>query len=333
MSTMLSIIVPIYNAGKNLESGLESIAKQIQDGVEVILVNDGSTDDSGRMCNGYAEKYDWITVLHQKNQGALMARRNGMSKACGKYIMIPDSDDYLLPFALSKIMSVIRDYLPDMICYDWLRFEIETGKKQVIKQFPDLMEDTEMDTDLIKTLTALSYTTGALSSKVFKKNMVDLDDDYSHWQGKVTICDDLFQVLPIIDNTKSIYYIAEPLYVYCKSNNSLSTSYEIGKITSYAIVLERREAYLKKWGIPVENIMSSRERTFNSILVLIYCASRIGMSQLKNATSAMASNETLMRLYNDSQASFKTKKAKYILPLVMRQKNAVLKAVLSMKGR
>ena len=97
---LFSIVVPVYNVEKYLDECLKSIITQITGSefkAEVILVDDGSTDSSGAICDAYAEKYsESVKVFHKKNEGLLQTRRYGLEKAKGEYIINCDSDDCLI---------------------------------------------------------------------------------------------------------------------------------------------------------------------------------------------------------------------------------------------
>ena len=90
-----SIIVPVYNVEKYLTKCIDSILEQTFSDFEVILVDDGSTDNCGIICDQYVEKDDRIQVIHKKNEGLVCARKTGISKASGQYILNVDSDDYI----------------------------------------------------------------------------------------------------------------------------------------------------------------------------------------------------------------------------------------------
>ena len=94
---LISVIVPVYNVAKLLERSVESIRKQIYPNLEIILVDDGSTDMSGSFCDVYAKKDQRIRVIHQSNQGLSAARNAGLKIAQGKWITFVDSDDSIRP--------------------------------------------------------------------------------------------------------------------------------------------------------------------------------------------------------------------------------------------
>lgn len=93
----VSVVVPVYNVEKYLEESLQTILEQSHRNIEIILVNDGSTDKSGEICDTYAKKDERIKVIHQSNTGVGLARNAGMAAANGKYIYFSDSDDWLYP--------------------------------------------------------------------------------------------------------------------------------------------------------------------------------------------------------------------------------------------
>ena len=95
MNKLVSIIVPVYNVGEFIEKGIESFLKQTYKNIEIILVDDGSTDNSSKICDKYAKKDNRIKVLHKKNGGVSSARNAGLKIAKGDYILFVDGDDYI----------------------------------------------------------------------------------------------------------------------------------------------------------------------------------------------------------------------------------------------
>lgn len=106
---LLSYIVPVFNSSKYLVKCLDSIINQglEEDEFEIILIDDGSTDDSLDVCKDYGHKYDNVKVISQKNSGVASARNAGLTQAVGKYVCFVDSDDYLTPYSISNIFKII----------------------------------------------------------------------------------------------------------------------------------------------------------------------------------------------------------------------------------
>lgn len=102
---VLSIVVPVYNVENYIEGCINSVIENYCNGVEVILVDDGSKDSSSKICDKYVEKYDYISVIHKENGGLSSARNAGIRKSKGNYIWFIDSDDYIKEGSIEKIIK------------------------------------------------------------------------------------------------------------------------------------------------------------------------------------------------------------------------------------
>ena len=109
MNDTISVIIPVYNVAEYLPECLDSILSQDHRALEVILIDDGSTDDSGAICDRYAAADSRVTVIHQKNAGAAAAKNAGLRVASGEYLSFVDSDDSLEPGAYSYMLMALRE--------------------------------------------------------------------------------------------------------------------------------------------------------------------------------------------------------------------------------
>lgn len=114
----LSVIVPVYNTEKYLRECIDSILAQTFTDFELILVDDGSTDGSGAICDEYAVKDSRIQVIHQQNSGATVARRQGVTHACGEYIAFVDSDDWISQSQYQEMILKAETYCADIVLCD-----------------------------------------------------------------------------------------------------------------------------------------------------------------------------------------------------------------------
>lgn len=105
---MVSVVIPIYNVEAYLDACVNSVINQSYQNIEIILVDDGSTDSSPQMCDSYAKKDSRIKVIHQPNAGLSMARNAGMACAIGSYIYFLDSDDYIAPNTIQILYEAIE---------------------------------------------------------------------------------------------------------------------------------------------------------------------------------------------------------------------------------
>lgn len=131
MSKMISFIIPVYKVEKYINECVDSILNQLTDACEVILVDDGSPDRSGVICDGYADRDSRVKVVHQKNGGLAAARNTGLDCARGEYIAFVDSDDYLDGQCVSKILNWITLGGAD-ICFMRAMKVFPDGKQQLL---------------------------------------------------------------------------------------------------------------------------------------------------------------------------------------------------------
>ncbi|GEQ32299.1 putative glycosyl transferase [Marinilactibacillus psychrotolerans] len=125
----VSIIMPVYNVSAHLPRAIQSVLNQTKMDFELILVNDGSTDDSGLICDQFVEEEPLlIQVIHQKNQGSGMARNAGLRRAKGKYIYFADPDDYFKPTLLAENVRLAEEKQADLVVFGYTR-EVE-GKPE-----------------------------------------------------------------------------------------------------------------------------------------------------------------------------------------------------------
>ena len=121
-----SIIVPVYRVEAYLETCLDSILAQTVTDYEVILVDDGSPDRSGAICDDYARRDSRFRVIHKENGGLVSARKAGARVCAGRYVLNVDSDDYIAPELLERLSEIIRRHDPDAVTFDGYRFAGES---------------------------------------------------------------------------------------------------------------------------------------------------------------------------------------------------------------
>lgn len=132
---LFSFVVPVYNVEKYLKKCLDSVTAQKDEELELVLVDDGSTDNSGALCDMYARKYSWVKVIHKKNGGLSSARNVGIGHAEGDYIFFLDSDDYIDIHTCQKLREYLSFYQNiDVISIDG--YEIQGYEKTHMRSIP-----------------------------------------------------------------------------------------------------------------------------------------------------------------------------------------------------
>ncbi len=126
----ISVIVPVYRAEKFLNICIDSILNQTYQDLEVILINDGSPDSSGSICDEYMKKDDRVKVIHQKNAGVSAARNAGLECAMGEYITFVDSDDFIQPQMYEKMIEYAQEYQCDLVMCDCIK--VDSGGRKTV---------------------------------------------------------------------------------------------------------------------------------------------------------------------------------------------------------
>ncbi len=154
-SPLISVITPVYKVEEYLPKCIESILSQTFTDFELLLINDGSPDNSGKICNKYAERDSRIRVFHQKNQGVSTARNKGLNESKGKYILFVDSDDYLSSGTFLELSKMIDANNVDIILYGTnlvTQNGIKTNKpeKTAVFSIENYLSNNQCDPGLIK---------------------------------------------------------------------------------------------------------------------------------------------------------------------------------------
>ena len=230
-----SILVPVYNVEKYLRQCIESVLSEKFDDYELILVNDGSTDDSLSICQEYAEKDKRIKYFSKDNEGLLLTRRYSIRKASGEYVLFLDSDDFWEHGILTRLNEAIEESKADMILYRFKRVR-EDGSlvfedKDIFSDKPLFQEDNKED--FIRKFVSSSRL-NTMWSKCVKRSIIDADADYSVFKDKKG--EDLLQSIALIKNAKSIYYINDVLYNYRLSETGRGRNFKLKYILDYEAV-------------------------------------------------------------------------------------------------
>lgn len=217
-----SITIPVYNVEKYIRQCLDSVLGQTFGDFEVIILDDGSTDQSGSICDEYAKKDSRIRVVHDINMGLLMARRRALQYVKGQYILFLDSDDYWELDLLESIHEVVSARCVDMVFF---RYKAVNEEGKELYQQRKLLKDKELITDAGRFLIyqlATSFEYNSMVLKAVKKEKLDIDGDYSDVKG-VSMGEDALQSARLASNIESMIYLEKPFYNYRVNISSIST--------------------------------------------------------------------------------------------------------------
>ena len=211
---LISVIVPIYNTEKYLPKCLDSILAQTHTNWEAILVDDGSPDDCGKICDEYAAKDKRFKVIHQKNGGVSVARQTGLDNATGNYIIHCDPDDWIEPTMLEDMLKCALANNADMVICDIVSHQY--GKIECHKQnIANNITAKELQTKIIN-----QEIHGSCCNKLVRKNACK---DIVFYPTSITYCEDELFNLRLLCQDIKIAYLPQRLYHYVQHSGSNST--------------------------------------------------------------------------------------------------------------
>ncbi len=214
---LISVIVPVYNVEKYLPQCIDSILNQTEKNLEIILVDDGSLDNSGKICDEFSKKDDRIVVIHKKNNGLSSARNAGLEIAKGNYIGFVDSDDWLDKSMYEILLKLLKENNSDISCCDFFKTANSDGSiphidNEIINSYNNIESLNNFYNDLY-TQTVVAW------NKLYKR---ELFKDISYPVGKIH--EDEGTTYKLYYKANKITYTNRPLYYYRITPNSITTS-------------------------------------------------------------------------------------------------------------
>ncbi len=237
---LFSIVIPIYNTEKYLENCIISVLNQTYKDFEVLLINDGSTDGSGEICEKFASKDNRIKVIHKNNSGVSSARNKGIDNASGDYIIFVDSDDIVNKELLDTVFKQINKNNCDIVSY---RFDKKNSNNE-----DNVIEFTALNKVEIKLKFNDIYEVGvgSVCTQAYNLNMLKLYNIY--FNNEIALNEEVFFNLKCFEVMKSFEFINKVLYKY---NENLNSSSRKGDINYLDIVKEKvlvYDRFLEKMG-------------------------------------------------------------------------------------
>lgn len=234
----ISIIVPIFSAEKYLASCVESLINQTHSNIEIILVNDGSTDKSGELCEKYASIDERITVIHKENGGVSSARNAGLDIATGEWIGFVDADDIAEPDMYEYLLNAAIENGADIVQCAMI-FETENNAYRVCNPPSDLIAngDKNLSDDFFKHLS------GGVCCKLFKSSLIK----ELRYDQNFSIGEDMRFNLDALVNSKRALLKTEAKYHYIQQKGSATNSVPTKQsLTSYLKMLEKAKLDFEK---------------------------------------------------------------------------------------
>lgn len=262
---LISVIIPVYNVEKYLDRCLESVTQQTYKNLEIILVDDGAPDNSGKICDEWAKRDARIKVIHKENAGLGYARNSGLDVATGKYVSFVDSDDYIALNMYETMMSKILQAQADTcLCGHYRKYRDYKETKEIsfgnacfsgkdvvgkilsgmIGNFPEAGNDFELE---------MCVWQGLFSMEIINRNNIRFPSE------REFISEDIIFDLDYYMHSEAVATVSECLYYYCMNGASLTQTFRPDRFEKEVILYKEILARSKQKGL---NIKIRADRSF-----------------------------------------------------------------------
>lgn len=243
----VSVIVPVYNAEAFLEECINSVLRQTYPAIELLLINDGSTDGSGEICDRFAVEDSRIRVIHQPNAGPSVARNTGLQAVTGEYIQFIDSDDTIHPEMIARFMASIGNH-PLLIC-GYRRVQKQNGRifHSIHNRLPFSGEFSKKEFLTLFTALYPNFFIHYAWNKCYLTSFIK--EAGLQFDPNLDWGEDLLFNLEVIERCSSIRLIEDELYDYTYSNaDSITSQYRVGFFDNTQMMQSMTRSFLKRNG-------------------------------------------------------------------------------------
>ncbi|MHB8128919.1 MAG: glycosyltransferase family 2 protein [Mobilitalea sp.] len=297
----VSVIIPIYNVEKYLKKCIDSVLDQTYANLEIILVDDGSPDHSGAICDDYAKHDLRINVIHKANAGLGFARNSGLEEVTGTYVVYVDSDDWLDNRAIETMVLYAELYNADMVICgfnkysnerNWLpikaanEIRIYSDKEDIVRKilYPIIDSDVvKKGSDSIE----MSVCTNLYKAQIIKDNQIKFVSEREY------LTEDFFYNVDYIMKTRRVVIAPDCLYYYRYNNNSLSKAYRPQKIMLLKKMTQEAYKVLDEYGV-LEGVGHRLEKAYlkrlRKCLMLIESCDSLNLKQKINEYYKVVNN-------------------------------------------
>lgn len=270
VTNKVSVIVPVYRAERSIQRCIESLLTQTYKNIEVILVDDGSPDNSGKICDQYTND-GRVKVIHEKNKGVSHARNIGLDNATGTYITFCDADDYYSPDHIEKSLQAAIANKSDITISGYY---IEIDKGKFISSVNESSRMVSSD-EVIEHCTIDNEFGGFCWNKLYRSDLVK----GIKFPEDMAMLEDTYFLFSALKRAKNMYYLASPLYYYC--NNRESAVRNVDNLFSEKNTLKYNDSWKKivaKFNLEDNNLLYATIFEF----ALIYKIKYLENNKFKN---------------------------------------------------
>ena len=260
MEPLISVIVPVYNVEDYLDQCMESIVGQSYPHLEIIVVDDGSTDRSGSMCDRWAERDERIHVIHQPNGGLSAARNTGLDAMHGELVMMVDSDDVLHPEAVAILLDTMRSYQADIAVGEYTPFEGTAQQWHKGSNYPATVYD---QTEAILAVFYQQRLTHSAWGRLYRSSLFD---GIRYPVGRYY--EDLAIIYPLLKKCTTVVKSDRPLYGYRQREQSILAAFSPKRADVLDILEKLERQMLREEPKYLKSVRSRLLSAYFNILIL-----------------------------------------------------------------
>lgn len=234
---LISIIIPVYKVEKYLEKCIQSVINQTYENLQIILVDDGSPDNCGKICDEYAKKDHRIEVIHKSNGGLSDARNKGLEIAKGEYIGFVDSDDYIEADMYEVLYNLLKQYNADVSICNF--YTVSQGKIAIKNVDSGIKEYTRIE--ILKEILLDNNIQSYAWNKLYKK---ELFDEIKYPVGKKY--EDIGTTFYLLEKCNKVVVTGKPEYYYINRQDSIVNNVTETTITDYIELIMQRYDYIEE---------------------------------------------------------------------------------------
>lgn len=269
---VISVVVPVYNVKEYLKECVDSIISQDFHNTEIILVDDGSTDGSGLICDEYEQKYNNINVIHKTNGGLSDARNAGIKASKGDYILFVDSDDYIGINTIGELIkSLEQNKMPDVVFLETYKVYPDKRKESLGDKYDGNYINGRKKEVVMNHIASLPKFPGSACSKLVKTDLIKENNLYFE---KDLLSEDIDWTIGLLLKAESFAYCDVPYYYYRQNRmGSITNSFSTKTVESLLYII-------RKWASK-ENV-NNYQKQINAFLAYEYVVAIYNYDGLKN---------------------------------------------------
>lgn len=313
MSELVSVIVPVFNVIQYLDECLSSISEQTYHNLEIIVINDGSTDGCADKCDLWTLKDNRVKVIHQENKGVSAARNTGIAAANGAFITFVDADDWLDAETIEKLVDRIKQHHADMVVYGFINHAVN---KHHNKFGCETISDCDYEDAVIPIIQGVT----GVCNKLYRRETIYSDGSFIHLLEDISYGEDEIWLFEVLSRCKKITFLPEPLYHWRARNDSMTKSRRVTEKTLTLIEAKKKVLAI----LPLRKDIQEYARAFTyyalfTLKVTAYCEGNTeALEKLNNAINEM----NIEICFNRSEH----------IPQIMKIKNRLLCSLLNINA-